>query len=59
MTFVAEHPEFEQESFVSAFEKDFGSLSTMADVIRQIAIDERTHKEESQKKVDVVRLGSY
>jgi ubiquinol oxidase len=56
MKFVTEHPELEQEAFRSAFEKDFGSLPTMADAIRQIAVDERMHKEESRKKMDMVRL---
>lgn len=59
MTFVMEHPELEREPFVSVFEKDFGLLPTMADVVRQIAIDERTHKEESLKKSDMVHLGSH
>jgi ubiquinol oxidase len=59
MRFVLEHPELEQEPFVSRFEKDFGSFPTMADVIRQIAIDERTHKEDSLNKVNMTRLGSY
>ena len=58
MTFVLEHPELEREPFVSVFDQDFGSLPTIADVIRQIAVDERTHKEESQNKIDMVRLGS-
>lgn len=56
MKFVKENPLLEQEAFRSAYEKDFGSLPTMADVLRQIAVDERTHKEESRKKMDMVRL---
>jgi hypothetical protein len=32
---------------MSLFAKDFGSFLTMADVMCQIAIDERTHKEAS------------
>jgi hypothetical protein len=58
MTFVSEHPELEREPFVSLFAKDFGSFPTMADVMRQIAIDERTHKEESCNRTDMVNLGS-
>jgi ubiquinol oxidase len=57
MTFVLENPELEREPFISMFKKDFGSLPTMADVVRQIAVDERTHKEESRNKIDMVRLG--
>jgi ubiquinol oxidase len=59
MTFAREHPELEHEPFVSRFEKDFGSFPTMADVIRQIAIDERTHKEDSLSHVDMGRLGEH
>lgn len=58
MKFVSENPLLEQEAFRSAYEKDFGSLPTMADVLRQIAVDERLHKEESRAKMDMVRLGS-
>lgn len=58
MQFVKENPQLKQEAFRSAYEKDFGSLPTMADVLRQIAVDERIHKEESRKKMDMVRLGS-
>jgi ubiquinol oxidase len=44
---VTEHPEWEDEPFESAFAKDYGPVSTVADLFRQISYDERVHKEES------------
>ena len=39
---VTEHPEWEDEPFESAFAKDYGPVSTVADLFRQISYDERT-----------------
>ena len=47
MTLVTEHPEWEREPFVSAFEADYGSFDSLADLFRQIGHDERVHKNES------------
>ncbi len=47
MTLVAEHPEWEEEPFTSAFTADYGSFDSLADLFRQIGHDERVHKEES------------
>jgi ubiquinol oxidase len=47
MTLVAEHPEWEKEPFTSAFEADYGSFDSLADLFRQIGHDERVHKQES------------
>ena len=47
MALVAEHPEWETEPFVSAFEADYGSFDSLADLFRQIGHDERVHKQES------------
>jgi hypothetical protein len=47
MTLVAEHPEWEQEPFISAFTADYGSFESLADLFRQIGHDERVHKDES------------
>ena len=44
---VAEHPEWEDEAFTSAFAADYASLDSVADLFRQISYDERVHKEES------------
>jgi ubiquinol oxidase len=52
MRFVLEHPELEEEPFVSQFEKDFGSFHTMADVIRRTH-----HKKDSLSKLNMANLG--
>ena len=56
MLFAREHPELEAEPFESDFKKDYGDLSMMADVIRQIGYDERMHKEESIMKMGMARF---
>lgn len=48
MTMVAEHPDWENVPFESAFADDFGHFDSLADVFRQIAHDERVHKLESE-----------
>lgn len=45
--FVAEHPEWEDEPFESTFAADYGTLTSVADLFRQISYDERVHKDES------------
>lgn len=45
---VAEHPEWEDEPFVSAFEGDFGSYESLANMFRQICYDETAHRAESE-----------
>ena len=47
MTLVAEHADWEKEPFTSAFEADYGSFDSLADLFRQIGHDERVHKQES------------
>ena len=47
MALVAEHPEWETQPFVSAFEADYGTFDCLADLFRQIGHDERVHKQES------------
>ena len=47
MTLVTEHPEWENQPFISAFEADYGSFEPLADLFRQIGHDERVHKQES------------
>jgi hypothetical protein len=47
MTWVTEHPEWEDEAFESAFGTDYAQLQSVADLFRQIAYDERMHKDES------------
>ena len=51
MELVRDHPELEHEPFVSAFEGDYGRFESVADVLRQMGVDERHHKEESVAKM--------
>jgi ubiquinol oxidase len=57
MEFVREHPELEDTPFTSAFEGDYGSFDSEADLFRQIGLDEREHKEESLAKAAQPRFG--
>jgi hypothetical protein len=56
MEFVREHPELETAPFTSAFRDDYGPFECLADVFRQIAYDERVHKEESLQRLAVPRF---
>ena len=47
MKFVEENPDLENEPFESDFKSDYGDFRNLADLFRQIALDERHHKEES------------
>lgn len=47
MEFVRENPSFTELPWQSAFKSDYGNHATLADVLMQIALDERHHKEES------------
>jgi ubiquinol oxidase len=51
MHFVQENPAFETEPFASDFEKDYGHFTSVADLFRQIGVDERHHKEESIHRI--------
>jgi hypothetical protein len=56
MTFVTEHPEWEQEPFESAFADDYAHLESVADLFRQIGYDERVHKDESLARMGEPRF---
>jgi hypothetical protein len=56
MRFVQEHPELETIPFDSQFRRDFADLPTMADAVRQIGYDERSHKEQSLAKIGTARF---
>ena len=47
MHYVVEHPELEQQPFAPVIAKEYGAFASQADLFRQIAHDERVHKEES------------
>jgi hypothetical protein len=44
---VTEHPEWDEEPFISSFSDDYARVATVADLFRQISFDERFHKDES------------
>ncbi|MGI8867743.1 MAG: alternative oxidase [Mycobacteriales bacterium] len=53
---VSEHPEWEDEPFVSRFIADYGDYASLADVFRQIGHDERVHKQESEAQLERPRF---
>lgn len=57
MEFVAAHSELETEAWVSEFQDDYGHFESVADLLRQIAVDERHHKEESLGHIATARFG--
>jgi hypothetical protein len=56
MEFVREHPELEQEPFDCVLSGDYGPFRSLADLLRQIAYDERVHKEESLARLKAARF---
>ena len=51
MEFVRDNPSFEQEPFDSDFKSDYGNFKSLADLFRNIGVDERIHKEESLGRI--------
>ena len=51
MEFVRDNPAWENEPFHSDFEEDYGKFNSLADLFRNIALDERHHKEESLNRM--------
>jgi hypothetical protein len=58
MEFVRENPSLESAIFRSAFEEDYGSFGSVADLFRQIGLDERQHKEESLARIENARFSA-
>ena len=54
MAYVAEHPELADETCSCSVADDYGCPESFADVLRQIALDERHHRDESL--ADLARL---
>ena len=57
MRYVADHPELDDESWVSEFHDDYGDFATVGDLLRQIGLDERHHKQESLDRIEAARFG--
>lgn len=58
MQYVADHPELERQPWDSAFAAEYGEFATVADLLRQIAVDERHHKLESLESIERARFGT-
>ena len=56
MEYVRENPELEETPFESAFEADYGSYESQADLFRRIGLDERIHKLESLERMERPRF---
>lgn len=56
MEFVKENPQFENEPFLSDFADDYGHFDNLADLFRQIGVDERQHKLESLERMKAPRF---
>jgi hypothetical protein len=56
MEFVRDNPELESRPFESEFEKDYGRFASLADLLRNIGLDERHHKLESLARIDAPRF---
>ena len=57
MEFVKENPAFEREVFDSEFSEDYGRFGSLADLFRNIGLDERHHKDESLARIENARFG--
>ena len=58
MGFVKENPALESEPFDSEFKKDYGDFESIADLFRNIGVDERHHKEESIARIENARFSA-
>ncbi|MGH9272099.1 MAG: alternative oxidase [Ilumatobacteraceae bacterium] len=52
---VEEHPEWETTPYHGELSQDFGTYDSLADLFRQIAYDERLHKQESEHHIATAR----
>lgn len=59
MAYVAEHPELEFEPDPGSFAAQYGQYGSLADLLRQIGHDERTHKQGSLVNMRTPRLHDF
>lgn len=57
LDFVDDHPEFHGTPWVSDFQDDYAPWSTLAELYTSIALDERSHRDESIALVAAARFG--
>jgi hypothetical protein len=58
MAYVAEHPELETQPDPGSYATQYGQYGSLADLLRQIGHDERTHKQGSLTNMRTPRLRS-
>jgi ubiquinol oxidase len=58
MAYVAEHPELETQPDPGSYAAQYGQYGSLADLLRQIGHDERTHKQGSLTNMRTPRLTS-
>ena len=56
MLFVGENPDFANQPFESEFSDQYGKFESLADMLRQIGVDERHHKNESLARIARARF---
>lgn len=56
MRYAAEHTELDAAPWQSAFSSDYGAYGSVGDVLRRIALDERTHRDESIARIESARF---
>lgn len=56
MLFARENPSFESEPFESEFSAQYGRFDSLAELMRQIGLDERHHKDQSLARIARARF---
>ena len=56
MQYVHDHPALEYEVWDSVYSRDYGNYTTVADVLRRIALDERAHRIECLARMRAARF---
>jgi hypothetical protein len=57
LDFVHDHPELDEEPWVSTFAEDYGHSDTVGELFRRIALDEAEHRAESERRIHAARFG--
>ena len=58
MEFVRDHPDLDDAPWESEFATDYGHHDNVAELLRRIALDEREHKESSEKRMKQARFAA-
>ena len=59
MQFIADNPDFENQRVGKDITGEYGTFESLAHLLRQIALDERHHKEESLARMKKARFGIF